>query len=267
MKEISNPFGEDYEFIEDSDLENLKIKFKVPEEIILEGMKQIKIFEVYSVKDLLDNYQFLSRVSDSTEYFKKWKEARKEANNYEKGFIKEDKRKLIKFDVEDSIEKISGLLTRFEELVELVEYNKLISQGTSLYQTINQVVSLENVYLRDFNFKNKKLYDAVEFDVTDKNNDLVGGIFIYRCPRQNKISEFEKVILEEIVSSNPQTQFNLICRALNEDYPVGEKDGKTLTRGKKLLVHTIMRHYDKGESENDVPYPSVKIDSPLSCLV
>lgn len=208
--------------------------------IIKDVLKRFRTFEVDDIKDLLNNYPFLSQLSEVPDSCK--------------NLLQSNKLEEYTVEITEQETKELGDTKEIAEVLgtELIKYFELISSTGMVFNFIN----LDNVYLNNFKFWDKHFFGAVEFNINDINDDNLEGIFIYRDFTRKQIDERERGILETVVGSSIMSKFDLVGRAVNQDILKEYFPNSEIKR--KLLVDKIRKHRDYRDSK-----PPEEIISPL----
>lgn len=203
---------------------------RIPKRIIESLEKKMNLYEIENVKDLKENYHILSKVSFPPMDFMLWVVGETLNGNLD-GF--------------SLIEKADP-----KELDLLFELSHSASSRRELGVNYNQSV-MDNVYLSNFNFIKNKLFEACEFDIRDRHEDLVRGVSVYKGGPLLGLEDLSEKI-KIALSASEAEPFDITFLALSERYLV-EKNGILVPRGKKIFVADIRRSKGKSENIEDVP--------------
>ena len=195
-------------------LESEKYKRGIPKYVLRALEKKRRYYHTEDIKDIIDHYEILS----STKYVPLavlWWEFEHPA----------PRRRLDQWS--PSLQK------------DLKLYKSLASLKHGLKYNLN-VTSMGNVTLNNFEFIHGENFEAVEFDISDNLGEEIRGILIYESGfKPLKRGGYNKH-LENIFGEGGayERKFDLVYSAMDEKYKI-KQNGKSLPRGKKLVVHKI----------------------------
>ena len=249
MKESSNEFTDKFNReLEEVDEEKLYFedgihRILVPKKVLYDLEKRARHYEVDDIEDLNGNYGILSRTKFPPFSVLSW-----------------------------TIKTIPPLVWKYGggsfSPPQPQEYHDLICDHHNRFSPkINlNFVSIDNVYLRNFSFIKKDSFEACEFDIEDRRDNQIRGVFIYRDSYRVIGGERESSQrqLEKVLDSPETSSFDLLVTAMSEDYKLNEK-GVEKPRGKRLHVHNI--HRQEEDKENlEIPQDDSTIDIPSTPL-
>lgn len=242
----------------------------IPEHILHVFHEKLRYFDI---EDIEKNYDFLSNPERIPKEISDWYLLEKfEIDKDEKrknGVLRNVYEYLFRlyymniepwftgFDTERLMERETGLSK--EQRKEARKYNELTSFGLprnsdnktmildAFYGSYNfNIALLYGVNMRDFNHIISENFKVCEFDIVDRKDKMMRGVFSYK--NINKESyEGKEEELNSALNALETEKFILTFRVLSEDYSILGSNGY-FPRGKKLLVESIERE-NGGDNE------------------
>ncbi|MBI4144282.1 hypothetical protein HY486_03475 [Candidatus Woesearchaeota archaeon] len=203
---------------------------KIPRWFLRKFLGKVRLYETEDVQDILDNYSTLSKAERVPISCVAWVALKTITNKKFYSFAKEAS------DVLDC---------RLKDLT--------FPNTNTLKQVVN-FAAVDNVRLCSPKIVKSEKWEVCEFEIVDRYDWSIRGVFKYRDTLENDSTNEEKAKQIAQVLNAPDSQtFDIQFIAMAENYLIHTyKSAFKQPRGKKLLVHNI--HRTKGDKE--------KIDTP-----
>lgn len=238
MKEISEEYRSelqkkiDEKISEDSETVELAgTNLEIPKKVIKSIGKKMRTYEVESIRDMHENYETLSKLSSLP-------------------------LSLIFFMAKSAFKTLRDPNFTPEKLSLNREKISQEKPGDIFKMNFN-MITLDSVYINNFNFFKRNGYDLIDFNITDSYADEMKGFFCYGSKdiSENILSE-SKQSLEDVLMTDGSVTFDIDFQILGKDL-VSRVYGLEDEVGKNLLVHRITRK--RGDKEDPLePEPYVE---------
>jgi hypothetical protein len=218
-----------------------KHELSIPRSVVKSIRRKEKYYSTEDVSDIIANYEKLS----STRHLPllAWLWILKIAPSFRKAV------KTWKLSLED--------LTLYRDL-SMVEKISWIPKTNFNYATIG------SVYLTNFQFFKRELFEAVEFDVTDIKRYSIRGNFVYKNNPPCEDDAVSQRQINDVLSANGTTTFDLTYQAMDENYKIKHKNTYS-HRGKKIFVLDISR--SEPDDDEEVTPSDYFISRPRGLLI
>lgn len=220
-----------------------KHEIKIPRKIISALEEKIRVYEVEDIEDLERNYDVLSKTSSVPPCI--WFFGLRIFPLY---IIDKDLRHSLGDKSRDELRRLTQMDA--SEMSLKVNYN---------------VTLIENVYLGNFDFIKRKSFEACEFDIRDRCNKVIRGLFVYHHIPPEGEDDRKKKELGKALAASEAVTFDLQSIALSEYY-MTKRNGIYMPRGKKLWVQSIYRR-GKSEEPIDIPHDEKPTEIPSDILI
>jgi hypothetical protein len=225
-----------YEVYEEWKLRWCEQEINVPRRVISAIEKKVRLYEVDDIKDLERNYDTLTKTSRIPLPIWSWL-----ISTYFSLLIKDKNFRREQFRIQNVYDKM------YKDKEFLLTWT-----GSSISKFNFNIVSIDNVFLRNINIIKNKSFEASKFDIKDRHDRTIEGIFVYHHVPSQEQDELSKKQLEEVLTAYDSTKFDLQFIAFLEYY-----NQKRHLR-KRLLIHDIRKNRGKSYQSIDVPYNTSK---------
>ncbi len=209
-------------------------RHELPEEFLRTAEKVVKYYEADSISDIKENYRLVTKENIIPFKILKW---HIEQAVKSKGYVD-----MVKKGLDEGIDSILRVSKRFVPK-----------------QNLN-IVTIDNVYITNFQDTHKYSFDICEFEIYDIHGGTMSGMYTTRLFGHNK-NESKLAKLEMIKTADGSRPFDLTVQALSEQYK-DRKTKKIITLEKKLHVIDI-RDPRKELSEAEVSPDGLVVDLPV----